>query len=233
MGEQRSEDGRFSPEHTDAEILAAVRAHEPAATSEVANEVGMTRQGVDRRLRRLRDDGRVNSKKIGASLVWFAPANDPSTSTAPPPETPEPTPEKPDRYEESETGAESASSEAGSPTTPDTDDGDTDSVTHRDDELVGAVRAFLADRPPRTSHGTDAVLDVFRLLRERGTMKTGELKDALYETYADHYGSKRAMWESVSRYLDDVPGIEKGGYGEWTYAGDETTTPDEFESRTG
>jgi hypothetical protein len=51
-------------------------------------------------------------------------------------------------------------------------------------------------------------------------MKTGELKDALHETYADHYGSKRAMWESVSRYLDDVPGVEKGGYGEWTYAGD-------------
>ena len=76
MGKQRNQKGRFTPEHTDAEILAAVRAHEPAATSEVANEVGMTRQGADRRLRRLRDEGEVNSKKIGASLVWFAPKQD-------------------------------------------------------------------------------------------------------------------------------------------------------------
>jgi hypothetical protein len=73
MGKERNTDGRFTPEYTDAEILAAVRAHEPAATSEVAGELDMTRQGADRRLRLLRDDGRVSSKKIGASLVWFAP----------------------------------------------------------------------------------------------------------------------------------------------------------------
>jgi len=76
MEERRNQEGRFTPEHTDGEILAAVRAHEPAATSEVADEVGMTRQGADRRLRRLRDEGQVNSKKIGASLVWFAPRQD-------------------------------------------------------------------------------------------------------------------------------------------------------------
>lgn len=74
MVDDRSDDGQFTPEHTDAEILAAVRAHEPAATSEVAGEVGMTRQGADRRLRTLRDAGEVSSKKIGASLVWFAPS---------------------------------------------------------------------------------------------------------------------------------------------------------------
>lgn len=73
MGDNRTDDGRFRPEHTDGDILAAVRAHEPAATSEVAGELGMTRQGADRRLRQLRDDGSVNSKKIGASLVWFTP----------------------------------------------------------------------------------------------------------------------------------------------------------------
>jgi hypothetical protein len=73
MGKERNAGGRFTPEYTDAEILAAVRAHEPAATSEVAGELDMTRQGADRRLRLLRDDGRVSSKKIGASLVWFAP----------------------------------------------------------------------------------------------------------------------------------------------------------------
>lgn len=83
MEKQRNADGQFTPEHTDEEILAAVRAHEPAATSEVAGEVGMTRQGADRRLRRLRDEGRVNSKKIGASLVWFAPERASPTPLSP------------------------------------------------------------------------------------------------------------------------------------------------------
>ena len=68
---QRDDSGQFSSEVTDDDILAAVRAHEPAATSEIAGEVGMSRQGTDRRLRRLRDAGRVSSKKIAASLVWF------------------------------------------------------------------------------------------------------------------------------------------------------------------
>jgi len=87
--------------------------------------------------------------------------------------------------------------------------------------LVEDVREWLEGRPPKTSHGREAVLTVFSLLRERGTMKTGELKAELWEDYSDDYSSERAMWESVSRYLEDVPGVEKGGYGEWTYSGDE------------
>jgi len=98
MEEQRNTDGRFTSEHPDGEVLAAVRAHEPAATSEVADELDMTRQGADRRLRSLRDGGRVNSKKIGASLVWFAPdaesgrepAETPSTGTD---DRPDPSPD--------------------------------------------------------------------------------------------------------------------------------------------
>jgi Arc/MetJ-type ribon-helix-helix transcriptional regulator len=90
-----------------------------------------------------------------------------------------------------------------------------------DDDLVTAVRRYLSNRPPKTGHGKDALVDAFELLREHGTMKTGDLKTALFEAYSEHYGGERAMWESTSRYLDDVPGVEKGGYGEWTYAGDE------------
>jgi DNA-binding Lrp family transcriptional regulator len=71
MGDNRNEQGRFEPEHTDADVLAAVDAHAPAATSEVADALGVSRQAADYRLRRLRDEGQVNSKKIGASLVWF------------------------------------------------------------------------------------------------------------------------------------------------------------------
>ncbi|WP_338738399.1 FaeA/PapI family transcriptional regulator [Haloplanus salilacus] len=51
--------------------LNAVRDHEPAATSEIADSVGVTRQGADYRLRQLEDEGKVQSKMVGNSLVWM------------------------------------------------------------------------------------------------------------------------------------------------------------------
>ncbi|SNR69100.1 hypothetical protein [Halorubrum vacuolatum] len=89
------------------------------------------------------------------------------------------------------------------------------------DDLLAEVRSYLTDRPPKTTHGREALLEVFRILREDGTAKTSDLKTAIYSEFGEHYGSERAAWESVSRYLDDVPGVTKGGYGEWEYRGDE------------
>lgn len=71
MGENRNDHGQFESEHSDSDVLAAVDANTPAATSEVANDLGISRQAADYRLRQLRDEGRVEAKKIGASLVWF------------------------------------------------------------------------------------------------------------------------------------------------------------------
>lgn len=67
---ERDEQGRFSSEHADADVLAAVRNHNPAATSEVADDLGIVRQSADYRLRKLADEGQVRQKKIGASAVW-------------------------------------------------------------------------------------------------------------------------------------------------------------------
>lgn len=72
MGERdRDSTGRFKPEVPDAEIIEAVRENEPAGTSEVGDTVGVARQNADYRLRQLRNEGRVESKKIGQSLVWM------------------------------------------------------------------------------------------------------------------------------------------------------------------
>lgn len=68
--ERRNERGQFTPQYDDEEILDAVRNHEPAGTSEVADALGCTTQNADYRLRKLRDAGRVESKKVGRSLVW-------------------------------------------------------------------------------------------------------------------------------------------------------------------
>lgn len=67
---KRDERGRFAPKYTEGEVLAAVRKYEPAATSEIADELGIKRPSADYRLRQLEDEGKVASKKIGASLAW-------------------------------------------------------------------------------------------------------------------------------------------------------------------
>jgi predicted transcriptional regulator len=54
----------------DADFLDAVEKHNPASTSEVADEVGCTRRNADMRLKKLADKGKVKRKKIAASQVW-------------------------------------------------------------------------------------------------------------------------------------------------------------------
>lgn len=68
---ERDERGQFTPAHTDDEFLQAVEALEMPGTKAVADEVGVTRQNADQRLRRLADEGRVRSKMTGNSLVWM------------------------------------------------------------------------------------------------------------------------------------------------------------------
>lgn len=69
---EKDDDGRFSENRTDREVLDAVVAHTPAGTAEVAEALDVTRQAADYRLRRLREEERVRSKKVGGSLIWFA-----------------------------------------------------------------------------------------------------------------------------------------------------------------
>jgi predicted transcriptional regulator len=67
---ERNEGGRFEPEHTDEEVIEAVRENEPAGTREVADELGIARQSADYRLRRLYDEERLSKKMVGNSLIW-------------------------------------------------------------------------------------------------------------------------------------------------------------------
>jgi 5-methylcytosine-specific restriction endonuclease McrA len=52
------------------EYFDAIRANAPASTKEIADAVGVTRQGADYRLRQLEEDGKVESKMVGNSLLW-------------------------------------------------------------------------------------------------------------------------------------------------------------------
>lgn len=56
--------------HPETAYFDAIRANAPASTKEIADAVGVTRQGADYRLRQLEEDGKVESKMIGNSLLW-------------------------------------------------------------------------------------------------------------------------------------------------------------------
>jgi DNA-binding Lrp family transcriptional regulator len=67
---QNDDNGQWEGRHTDADVVDALAEQEPAGTADVAAALDVTRQAADYRLRRLRDDGRVVSDKIGGVLVW-------------------------------------------------------------------------------------------------------------------------------------------------------------------
>lgn len=67
------EHGLIDVARSEAIYLEAVRKHQPASTSKIAEAVGVTRQGADYRLRRLEQEGKVSSTMIGNSLAWTLP----------------------------------------------------------------------------------------------------------------------------------------------------------------
>ena len=59
-----------SHRYTDEDILEAVHSVKTATTTSVADELNCTRPAADYRLRRLRDEGRVEATMVGNTLVW-------------------------------------------------------------------------------------------------------------------------------------------------------------------
>lgn len=71
--EQDEESGRFVAKHEDEDFLGALQEHGGAAsTTEIAETVGANRRTTHYRLDKLRDQGRISSRKVGNSLLWIA-----------------------------------------------------------------------------------------------------------------------------------------------------------------
>lgn len=206
MPREHGESGEYVETVTLGDVLDTFDHVEgPAVLSaDVADRLGCSRETARRKLEALHDRGDLRRRKVSRRVIYWRPESgqERRETTADPDtvQTPTPTP-----------NAESEDTRG--------DDGDDD-----DDDLAEDVRAYLDrnDVPPKTDHGRAAVVDVFRYLREQGTAKTGDIQDAVYPAYSDDWSDKRTMWNALDRYLDRVPGVEKGGYGEWTYAGDES-----------
>lgn len=227
MERERNESGQYSDRIPPETVLEAFdkRADlaRPLTASDVVDELGIARRTAHNKLNALVERGELETRKVGArGRVWWVPIPAEATpdlsgaskaaesarehaETSPPEDT--------GRSSGTDTGGQER---AQAPA----DDAARDGPP---EDLADAVREHLeaTDQPPKTAHGRGVILDVFRLLREHGTMPTGDLQDEIYPEYSDHWGSGRTMWNAVDRYLEDIPGIEKGGYGKWTYAGDD------------
>lgn len=209
------ESGQYTETYPTEEFLDAIAdAGDMAGTQDVADYVGSSYETAYKKLRKLEGSGVVESKKVANARVWMrAGSGTPSSADSP----------------GGESGVTPSEDEAAQSPSP-TDGGDgasrapAESGGHDEwEDLAADLRAHLkaTGQPPKTAHGRDVILDVLERLRERGPMKTGELRDEIYPDYTDHWDGSRAMWNAVGRYLEDIPGTEKPGYGEWGYAGDD------------
>jgi len=68
--ERDGDTGQFTPSFADEDFLDAVSAVDGATTSEVADRVGCEYRTAYKRLGDLEDQGRVESREVGNSLLW-------------------------------------------------------------------------------------------------------------------------------------------------------------------
>ena len=73
VGDDRrdSETGRYTPDFSDDELLEAVKANEPAGTTELADIFNCSQQAAYQRLTQLEEEGSINSKLVGGAKVWM------------------------------------------------------------------------------------------------------------------------------------------------------------------
>lgn len=190
------------PDATDDELLSALeRATDPvespvASAADVAEHVPINADSVRKRMPALVEGGTVNTRKYGRSRTyWVVPGEG----------------DRQPRLDELDQEAE----QRDGPNVVESDQGESVPV----DQLVADLWTWLEGRPPKKSHGRQAVADVFRrLLEESGRfVETAELKSVVYRgDRRERWSSKRAAWESVRRYLSDLPGVESSGAGEWS-----------------
>jgi len=69
--DERDDAGKFSTKYEPQDFVDALRRLDGSgSTKEVADEVGCARRTAHYRLSNLEDDGRVNSREVGRSILW-------------------------------------------------------------------------------------------------------------------------------------------------------------------
>lgn len=65
-----SDSGKFTETYSDDEILAFLREEGPTGTADVADRFDYEQPSAYRRLRRLQEDGEIQSQKVGNAMLW-------------------------------------------------------------------------------------------------------------------------------------------------------------------
>lgn len=69
--DREEESGKYTTSYADSEFIEAIQQLEGmAGTSEIAEEVGCTQRTAYTRLKSLEDLNRIESRKVGSSLLW-------------------------------------------------------------------------------------------------------------------------------------------------------------------
>jgi DNA-binding Lrp family transcriptional regulator len=68
--QQDTETGKFSEVYSDEKFLAVLDELGQAATSEIAETLGCSREHAYRRLRSLEDQGDIESRAVGRAKLW-------------------------------------------------------------------------------------------------------------------------------------------------------------------
>lgn len=69
-GIDRRDDGVFTETYPPEDFLDALRQHGETGTSDIADHIGCSYETAYKKLRQLKDDGRVTSRKIGNTRLW-------------------------------------------------------------------------------------------------------------------------------------------------------------------
>lgn len=212
--ERDDESGKFTPTFPDAAFLSAIRERDGATTAEVADAVGCEYRSAYDRLHDLDDEGRVNVRKIGNTLLW---------TLAPGPQTAECTVGLDDDHGDHDhaPAPDRDDDTAGVDPDPEPDTG-LDAVDFPEgrprDECVAAVEAAHAHL---REHGGGTMREIVATVMPEHPIgyDLPEIVDG--DLVADRY--RGAWWRRIVRpgleALDDVAKPPKGG-SKWRYRGE-------------
>lgn len=191
---------------SEGEYLDAIRECTPATTKCVADEVGVTRQGADYRLRVMEEKGLVTKQMVGNTLLWSVVEGAESPVSASdgsddeyPTEEPAPAEFVRGRVEEDES----------------------EDVGERGEVDRDRLREELAGSGDLLERRVDEVLKMYDYLREHGEASKGELLGVV-DVDATRYAGAESVWANMVKGKDTLralPGVETPptGRSEWRF----------------
>jgi|APHM01.1.fsa_nt_gi hypothetical protein len=193
MPREHNEQGNFIETVTHGDVLGILDTVDGPVilSADVADELECSRDTARRKLSELHEQGKLDRRKVSRRIIYWE--AEPETDS--------------DASDRAHTamlaGAETA----------------TETDAPEDSEIREALRGhFETDAGPATRRPQEALIDLVLLLREAGPMQKKDAETELYSKYTDYYSGPKTMWDSLSRYFGETPGIGKLGRGEYDFS---------------